>query len=115
MNTYICIPQLKRLAKNLHHLATNATDLEECCVTVKIKPRKMKRSVPTCWNSVAEASACALELKTALIVLWAMPKHDVRMAVLRKYKLAAPEWTILKQLDDVLKVRGVPLLIISAY
>ncbi len=36
-------------------------------------------------------------------------------AVLRKYKLAAPEWTILKQLDDVLKVRGVPLLIISAY
>ncbi len=80
-------------------------------MTVKIKPQKMKCSVPTRWNSVAEASACALKLKTALVVLWAMPKHDVRTAVLRKYKLAATEWTILEQLDNILKVDATPFLI----
>ncbi len=68
--------QLKRLAKNLHHSPTNSSDLEEACKQADIKPKKMSRSVPTRWNSVAEASGCTIELKDALKVLWEMPHHS---------------------------------------
>lgn len=73
----------------------------------------MKRSVPTRWNTVAEASGCALELKKALVVLWDMPHHKHRTAKLRKYKLSDVEWLILKQLYDILEVSNHALCLYS--
>ncbi len=83
----------------------DSIDLEEACKQADIKSKKMSRSVPTRWNSVAVASACAIDLKAALEVLWDMPKHSHRNAKLRKYRLTATEWDILEQLYDILKVR----------
>ncbi len=102
--------QLKRLAKSLHHSPMDSIDLEDACKQADIKPKKMSRSVPTRWNSVAEASGCAIELKDALKVLWDMPKHSHRNAKLRKYKLTPAEWTILEQLHGLLKVRYDPFI-----
>lgn len=65
----------------------------------------MTRSVPTRWNTVAEASGCAIELKAALDVLWDMPQHCQCTSKLRKYKLTAGEWVILEELHGILKVR----------
>lgn len=75
----------------------------------------MKRSVPTRWNTVAEASGCALELKKALVVLWDMPQHNHRTAKLCKYKLSDTEWGILKQLYDILEVSFIIFSIQPAY
>lgn len=107
--------QLKRLAKNLHHSATDAADLEDTCIKASIPPKKMKRSVPTRWNSVAEASGCALDLKKPLGLLWDMPKHKHRTAKLRKYKLSDEEWAILKELYTVLEVCTVLFCIHPSY
>ncbi|KLO05279.1 hypothetical protein SCHPADRAFT_839598, partial [Schizopora paradoxa] len=93
----------KHLATSMKWSPVESEDLSDACVQAGLAPKKLTQSVAKQWNSVAKASACALQLKKALLVLWDMPQHCARTSKLRKYKLTSAEWEILKQLRNILK------------
>ena len=67
-----------------------------------MKNRIIPRDVTTRWNSTYDMLNFALEYRKAIDVLTADRQNE-----LRNYELSEREWTIAKQLCDVLKVSEV--------
>lgn len=77
-------------------------DLAKCCAHVKTEPKKLARPVATRWNSIAEASARAIDIRPALDRLVELDCYNTRNMWLKPLKLSAVEWTVLTQLRKVL-------------
>lgn len=77
------------------------------CEDVSIKSQKMIRCVPTRWNTVASLVMRAITLRPALDSLVASEDK------LRKLILSEDEWTLLEQLEPLLKVSRVASLLLS--
>jgi hypothetical protein len=69
---------------------------------LKMKDRIIPRDVTTRWNSTYDMLDFALEYRKAIDVLTADRQNE-----LRNYELSEREWTIAKQLRDILKVSDV--------
>jgi hypothetical protein len=96
---------MTKLAKGIFHSPLLREDLSACCTHVKVKPKLIKRSVPTRWNSVAEMVESALHLRAALDRLVEMDRHNtVAKTRLRKLKILTKEWLVLSQLTQILSV-----------
>jgi hypothetical protein len=97
--------QITKLAKRIFHSPLLTEDLEKCCIHAKIIPKRIKRSVATRWNSVAEMLCSALYLRDALDTLCVNEKHNmVKKTALRRLKLSKKEWEVVKDLERVLGV-----------
>ncbi|KAK7689201.1 hypothetical protein QCA50_002610 [Cerrena zonata] len=69
----------------------------------KIKPKQMKRSVETHWNTLAKVIQRALYLCAAIDKVVSLSKYDKNgKKGLRQYRLLSMEWNILRQLGHVL-------------
>jgi len=64
----------------------------------------MPRDVSTRWNSTFDMLEFAIRYRVALDAMTAVREFD-----LRRYELASAEWNIATELQDVLKVSGLPL------
>ena len=96
---------MTKLAKCIFHNALLRDDLAACCIQVKVEPRLIKCSVPTCWNSVAEMIESVLHLRAALDHLVEMDWHNtVAKTHLQKLKILQKEWDVLSQLTKILSV-----------
>lgn len=67
-----------------------------------MKDRIIPRDVTTRWNSTYDMLDFALEYRKAVDILTADRQNE-----LRNYELSEREWTIAKQLRDILKVSDV--------
>lgn len=66
---------------------------------LELKERLMPRDVATRWNSTYDMLVFALEYRAAIDAMSADKTNN-----LRKFELSEGEWTIMKQLYNVLKV-----------
>ena len=97
--------QLVELAKKVFHSPNLRDELRLCCEKVGIKPKQLKRSVATRWNTLAEVIERALYLRPAIdkfVLLSKFEKMGQRGP--RRYQLSPSEWDILIQLEDMLSV-----------
>ncbi|KAG1875857.1 hypothetical protein C8R48DRAFT_745558 [Suillus tomentosus] len=65
---------------------------------LKLPVRIMPRDVSTCWNSTYDMLSFAFEYRKGLDAM-----TDQRRLGLGEYELTSHEWTLVKQLHDVLK------------
>ncbi|THH16802.1 hypothetical protein EUX98_g9241 [Antrodiella citrinella] len=98
------LTKLSQLAKRVFHSPAIREDLQMSCERCNIKSMQMIRTVATRWNSMAEAITRALYLRPALEKLLSLPRYDkAGKTGLKRFRLLAPEWLILEQLEPVLK------------
>ena len=96
---------MTKLAKRIFHSSLLREDLAASCIRTKVKPRLIKRSVPTRWNSVTKMIESALHLRSALDRLVEMDRHNtVAKTRLRVLKIFPKEWEVLSQLTKILSV-----------
>jgi hypothetical protein len=93
-------PQLRKLAYKLVHSTTLLLPAwKENLKELKLPVKLMPRDVTTRWNSTFDMLNFALEYRAGIDAM-----TDKRKLGLGEYEMSDEEWSIVKQLCDVLKV-----------
>lgn len=92
--------QLRKFASKVDHSSTILLPAyKKHTVEFKLPEKLIPRDVRTRWNSTYEMLSIAVEYRKVVDAMCADRDLD-----LRKYELTACEWTITRQLTEVLKV-----------
>lgn len=94
-----------KLGRRIFNSEMLQNDLKDQCILIDLAPLKMIRAVATRWNSLHPVLERAVYLRNALDSLCLLPSvNKNRKKKLSRFKLTRVEWTVIVQLEAVLKV-----------
>ena len=85
----------------MHSSTKLLPDWKACLVELNLPLKIMPRDVTTRWNSTFDMLEFSVKYRSAIEHFTSERKND-----LRQYELKEPEWVIVAELCNILKVRG---------